>query len=235
MLQGSTETQLMWSHLETFISCMCLWGCEFIGLSTVAFIKWIDELILKKWICQAKTLRWYKCLTLVLSSGNNGEAPACRFSFTLTFCIASNALWGVLSHVLWKMIENLSGCSEWAEVSFRGTAVWEVLVFPQVFRGFPLSLGCKPASLHRWWTSLFGRCSYTWRLLLPTAMRLSGQNAFQECRGTLYFTLSQNNRSFPARCRPERLIRGCQAPGREQRLQERLASNGGELYKIDEL
>lgn len=107
--------------------------------------------------------------------------------------------------------------------------------FPTSLQGIPLfSLCCKPASPHHWWTSLFGRCSYTWRLLLPTAMRLSGQ-AFQECRGTLYFTLSQNNRSFPARCRPERLIRGCQAPEREQRLQERLASKGGELYEIDEL
>lgn len=58
---------------------------------------------------------------------------------------------------------------------------------------------------------------------------------FQECRGTLYFTLSQNNRPFPARCGPERLIGGCQAPGRERRLQERLASEGGELYGVDEL
>lgn len=59
---------------------------------------------------------------------------------------------------------------------------------------------------------------------------------FQECRGTLYFTLSQNNRPFPARCRPERLIRGCQAPGREHRLQERLASKvGGGLHEVDEL
>lgn len=105
--------------------------------------------------------------------------------------------------------------------------------FPSSLQGIPLSsLCCKPASPHRWWTSLFGRCSYTWRLLLPTAMRLSGQNAFQECRGTLYFTLSQNNRSFPARCRPERLIRGCQAPGREHRLQERLASKGGKCMKL---
>lgn len=58
---------------------------------------------------------------------------------------------------------------------------------------------------------------------------------FQECRGTLYFTLSQNNRPFPARYGPERLIRGCQAPGREHRLQERLASEGGKLYEVDEL
>lgn len=39
-----------------------------------------------------------------------------------------------------KMIENLPGCIEWAEVSFRETAVWEVLVFPQVSRGFPSHL-----------------------------------------------------------------------------------------------
>ncbi len=59
---------------------------------------------------------------------------------------------------------------------------------------------------------------------------------FQECRGTLYFTLSQNNRPFPARCRPERrLIGGCQASGREHRLQEKLASKEGELYEVDEL
>lgn len=31
---------------------------------------------------------------------------------------------------------------------------------------------------------------------------------FQECRGTLYFTLSQNNRPFPAFCKPEKLITG---------------------------
>lgn len=85
-------------------------------------------------------LWWCKCLTLVVSSRNNGEAPIRRSSFTLTFCSASNALWGVLSHMLRKMIENLSGCIEWAEVSFRETVVWEVLVFPQVFRGFPPSL-----------------------------------------------------------------------------------------------
>ena len=55
---------------------------------------------------------------------------------------------------------------------------------------------------------------------------------FQECRGTLYFTLSQNNRPFPARCGPERLIGGCQAPGRERRLLERLASKGGNYVKL---
>lgn len=49
-----------------------------------------------------------------------------------------------------------------------------------------------------------------------------------ESRGTLYFTLSQNNRSFPARCGPERLIKSCQAPGREQRVQEQV----GELMVL---
>ena len=185
--------------------------------------------------CSGDVSAWLRFFPM----GTTENVSSDDFTFTMTLCIASNALWGFffLSHVFRKMIENQSGCAEWAEVSFRDTALWEVLVFPQVFGGFPSppSLRCKPASPHRWWTSLFGRCSYIWRLLLPTAARLSGQNAFQECRGTLYFTLSQNNRSFPARCGPERLIGACQAPGREHRLQERLASKGGELYEVDEL
>lgn len=55
-----------------------------------------------------------------------------------------------------------------------------------------------------------------WQVLIylaPTAAHSDEAvraECFQECRGTLYFTLSQNNRPFPARCRPERLIRGCQ-------------------------
>lgn len=197
---------------------------------------WIDELILKEWICRAETLLWFRCLTPVLSSGNNEETLIQRCSFTLTFCIASNALWGVF----------FTHASKDDRKSLRlycvggGEFLWNDCVrgacFPESLQGIPLSfLYREPASLHRWWTFLFGRCSYTWHLLLPIAMRLSGQNAFQESRGTLYFTLSRNNRSFPACCKPERLIRGCQTPGREHRLQERLASKGGELYEVDGL
>ncbi len=134
VLRGPSEPQLVWSHLETvwFLTCVSE-GVNsqtviLVGLSAVAFIIWIDELILREWICWAQALRWCKCLTPVLSSGNNDEALLQRFSFTFAFCIASNALRGVFSHVLQKMIENLPGCIEWAEVSFRETAVWEVLV-----------------------------------------------------------------------------------------------------------
>lgn len=49
ILQRPSETQLVWLLLEMLISCMCLWQCEsatiLTGLSTVAFNKWIDELI----------------------------------------------------------------------------------------------------------------------------------------------------------------------------------------------
>lgn len=69
------------------------------------------------------------------------------FTFTLTLCIASDAL-GAFSHALQKMIANLPGCVEWAEVSFRETVVREVLVFPQVFGGFPSPL-CAVNQHHR--------------------------------------------------------------------------------------
>lgn len=79
----------------------------------------------------------------MLSSGNTEEALhqlLFFIFFSLTFCTASNALRVALSHVLHKMIENLTGCIEWVEVSVCETAVREVLVFPQIFRGFPSPL-----------------------------------------------------------------------------------------------
>ena len=108
------------------------WPLISIGMSAVALIMWID-------FKGNSSEEW--CNYLTLSSGNNEEAlPQC-FCFTLTIYIASNAVRGCFLHVLWKMIENLPGCTEWVEVSFCETAVWEVLVFPQeVSRGFPSPL-----------------------------------------------------------------------------------------------
>lgn len=62
------------------------------GLSSVALAMWIDDPILRERSCRARALRWCKCLTPVLSSRNEGEAPHQPLSFSLTFCIASNTL-----------------------------------------------------------------------------------------------------------------------------------------------
>lgn len=95
--------------------------------------------------------------------------------------------------------------------------------FPRSLQGTPLlTFCCEPAALL---TDVS-----VWHLLLPTAMRLSGQRSFHEYRGTLYFTLSGNNRPFPPSCRPPMLIRGCQAPGRPADY-----SRGGSPCEVDEL
>lgn len=142
---------------------------------------WIDDPILRERSCRARALRWCKCLTPVLSSGNEGEALHQPFSFSLTFCIASNTF---KSCVFTCASRDEKKNSQVVLSGWRWVFLWDGYVrgacFPTNLQGIPLSslsFCCKPASPHRWWTSLFGRCSYTWRLLLPTAMRLSGQNA----------------------------------------------------------
>jgi len=158
-------------------------------------------MILREWICWARRFAdvgvWHSSF-----QWEQGRSFSSLFQLHLSICMASDVLKGAFSHVLSKRkspwVYWVGGGEFPCNGCVRGTC------FPSSLRGIPLSSLCyKPASPHHWWTSLFGRCSYIWRLQLPTAMRLSGRDAFQECRKTLYFTLSQNNRSFPACCRPQ--------------------------------
>ena len=205
------------------------------GLSVVAFITWIDELILREWICE---LWRFGDVSVWLWFFPAGTMKKLSFSVLLSPSLSASPQMSSelnFSHVL-QRDDRKSPKLYWVG---GGEFLWNGCVrgacFPTSLQGIPLSsLCCKPASPHRWWTSLFGRCSYTWRLQLPTAMRLSGQNASKSAgehyishylRTIGHFLLAAGQRGWVGAAKLQEESMGLR---RGWRLK-------GKLYEVDEL
>lgn len=140
------------------------------------------------------------------------------------------------SHALGKMIENHSGCIEWAEVSFRETAVWEVLVFPQVFRGFPSPLSAvnqhhrtADGRLCLAGAHILGayRCPQRWGCQGRMPSKSAGEHYISHYLRTIgHFLLAAGQRGWSGAAKPQEGSTDCR---RGWRLK------GGELHEVDEL